>query len=90
MGLDPGSPGSHPRLQEAPNRCATGAAPIFLVQPDSPFLKLYPQGKLRVTKPLMEAPIEMILEKKMNSREAVREKINLKKKIRDSWMAQSV
>ena len=28
----------------------------------------------------MEAPIEMILEKKMNSREADREKINLKKK----------
>ena len=26
MGLDPGSPGSHPRLQAAPNRCATGAA----------------------------------------------------------------
>ena len=26
VGLDPGSPGSHPRLQEALNRCATGAA----------------------------------------------------------------
>ena len=26
VGLDPGSPGSHPRLQAAPNRCATGAA----------------------------------------------------------------
>ena len=24
--LDPGSPGSHPRLQAAPNRCATRAA----------------------------------------------------------------
>ena len=27
VGLDPGSPRSHPRLQAAPNRCATGAAP---------------------------------------------------------------
>ena len=26
VGLDPGSPGSHPGLQEAPNRCATRAA----------------------------------------------------------------
>ena len=26
MGLDPGSPGSHPRLQAALNRYATGAA----------------------------------------------------------------
>ena len=26
VGLDPGSPGSHPRLQAAPNRCATRAA----------------------------------------------------------------
>ena len=26
VGLDPGSSGSHPRLQAAPNRCATGAA----------------------------------------------------------------
>ena len=26
VGLDPGSPGSHPRLQAALNRCATGAA----------------------------------------------------------------
>ena len=26
VGLDPGSPGSHPRLQVAPNRCATRAA----------------------------------------------------------------
>ena len=29
VGLDPGSPGSHPRLQVAPNRCATGAALHF-------------------------------------------------------------
>ncbi|XP_048961499.1 transmembrane protein 39A isoform X3 [Canis lupus baileyi] len=28
VGLDPGSPGSHPRLQAALNRCATGAACI--------------------------------------------------------------
>ena len=28
MGLDPGSPGSHPGLQAAPNRCATGAAQL--------------------------------------------------------------
>ena len=27
VGLDPGSPGSHPGLQVALNRCATGAAP---------------------------------------------------------------
>ena len=27
VGFDPGSPGSHPRLQAAPNRCTTGAAP---------------------------------------------------------------
>ena len=27
VGLDPGSPGSHRRLQVAPNRCATRAAP---------------------------------------------------------------
>ena len=26
VGLDPGSPGSHPRLQAALNCCATGAA----------------------------------------------------------------
>ena len=26
VGLDPGSPGSHPRLQAVLNRCATGAA----------------------------------------------------------------
>ena len=26
VGLDPASPGSHPGLQAAPNRCATGAA----------------------------------------------------------------
>ena len=26
-GHDPGSPGSHPRLQAVPNRCATGTAP---------------------------------------------------------------
>ena len=26
VGLDPGSPGSHPGLQAALNRCATGAA----------------------------------------------------------------
>ena len=26
VGLDPGSPGSHPRPQAAPNRCATGVA----------------------------------------------------------------
>ncbi|XP_072660678.1 Golgi-resident adenosine 3',5'-bisphosphate 3'-phosphatase isoform X3 [Canis lupus baileyi] len=26
VGLDPGSPGSHPGLQEVPNRCTTGAA----------------------------------------------------------------
>ena len=26
VGLDPGSPGSHPRLQAALNRCTTGAA----------------------------------------------------------------
>ena len=34
MGLDPGCPGSHPRLQAALNRCATGAAPVtsLLVQ----------------------------------------------------------
>ena len=30
MGLDPGSPGSHPRLQAEPNHCATRAAPVFL------------------------------------------------------------
>ena len=29
MGLDPGSPGSHPGLQVALNHCATGAAPCF-------------------------------------------------------------
>uniref|UniRef100_A0A8C0L1X0 KH-like RNA-binding domain-containing protein n=1 Tax=Canis lupus dingo TaxID=286419 RepID=A0A8C0L1X0_CANLU len=29
VGLDPGSPGSHPRPQAAPNRCATRAAPAF-------------------------------------------------------------
>ena len=29
VGLDPRSPGSHPRLQAAPNRCATGAAWYF-------------------------------------------------------------
>ena len=29
VGLDPGTPGSHPRLQAAPNRCATGAAPVL-------------------------------------------------------------
>ena len=28
VGLDPESPGSHPRLQAAPNRCATRAAPF--------------------------------------------------------------
>ena len=27
VGLDPGSPGSRPRLQAALNRCTTGAAP---------------------------------------------------------------
>ena len=27
VGLDPGSPGSHPRLQAAPKRHAMGAAP---------------------------------------------------------------
>ena len=27
VGLDPGSPGSHPRLKAALNLCATGAAP---------------------------------------------------------------
>ena len=36
MGLDPWSPGSHPRLQVALNRCATGAAPkawfLFLLE----------------------------------------------------------
>ena len=26
VGLDPGSPGSHPRVQAALNRCATGSA----------------------------------------------------------------
>ena len=29
MGLDPGSPGSHPELQAALNRCATWAAPLL-------------------------------------------------------------
>ena len=29
VGLDPGSPGSHPGLQAAPNHCASGAA-LFL------------------------------------------------------------
>ena len=29
-GLHPGSPGSHPRLQAAPNRCTTGAAPLLV------------------------------------------------------------
>ena len=29
-GLDPGWPGSHPGLKEAPNRCATRAAPDTL------------------------------------------------------------
>ena len=29
VGQDPWSPGSHPRLQAAPNRCATGAAPVY-------------------------------------------------------------
>ena len=29
VGLDTGSPGSHPRLQAALNRCATGAAPSY-------------------------------------------------------------
>ena len=29
VGLDPGSPGSHPRLQAALNRCTTGAAQHF-------------------------------------------------------------
>ena len=34
VGLDPRCPGSHPGLQAAPNRCATGAAlslPFFLI-----------------------------------------------------------
>ena len=35
MGLNPGSPGSHPGLQAALNRCATGAALFFL------FLRFY-------------------------------------------------
>ena len=30
VGLDPGSPGSHPRLQAALNCCATGAA-LFII-----------------------------------------------------------
>ena len=29
VGLDPGSPGSHPGLQAVLNRCATGAALFF-------------------------------------------------------------
>ena len=29
VGLDPGSPGSRPGLQAAPNRCATGAAQLL-------------------------------------------------------------
>ena len=29
VGLDPGSPGSHPRLQVVLNRCATGAARVI-------------------------------------------------------------
>ena len=29
VGLDPRSPGSHPRLQAVPNCCATGAAHLF-------------------------------------------------------------
>ena len=40
MGLDPGSPGSNPRLQAALNRCATGAARgIIFSVPQSAFLK---------------------------------------------------
>ena len=31
VGLDPGSPGSHPGLKAALNRCGTGAAPEFLL-----------------------------------------------------------
>ena len=34
MGLDPGSPGSHLKLQAALNHCATGAAPVFRFKPD--------------------------------------------------------
>ena len=29
MGLDPGSPESHPALQAALNRCATGATQVY-------------------------------------------------------------
>ena len=29
VGLDPGSLGSHPRLQAAPNRCATQGFPLL-------------------------------------------------------------
>ena len=29
VGLDPWSPGSHPRLQAAPNRCTTRAAQVI-------------------------------------------------------------
>ena len=32
VGLDPGSPGSNPRLQAALNHCATGATLPFLIE----------------------------------------------------------
>ena len=41
MGLDPGSPGPHPRLLATLNRWATGAARLF------PFLKRLSADKLK-------------------------------------------
>ena len=38
VGLDPRSPGSHPGLQAAPNRCATGAALFYLFLKDLIYL----------------------------------------------------
>ncbi|XP_038418023.1 uncharacterized protein LOC102154731 isoform X13 [Canis lupus familiaris] len=46
VGLDPGSPGSHPRLQAALNRCATGAALHLL----SVVLQLLPDEKTNAQK----------------------------------------
>ena len=41
VGLDPGSPGSHPRLQKVPNRCATRAAVSVLDLDKFPLVLLY-------------------------------------------------
>ena len=43
VGLDPGSPGSRPRLQAALNRCATGAALVLFFK-DFTYLFIETQG----------------------------------------------